>query len=317
MTSFPDEQPLTRRELRERLRAQRAHDDALKPKTEDSEPASEVDATKASDTREPPPSAGTAREETAPSSAAGRQAEEQSHEPPPLTRRQARARARDAQESPQNGGKPHAGSGASEDSAADQDSVVPREAAAPEKSAPGEAEEVAASTEAAGADTDSSPHEEASSATAFGDTAAKKAPAQAFESLIAPEARPSDALTTSSALVLPGAGRADEKTPTTGDVLVTGSVDVHRSQARGSSAAKKERLETDDGADNGPESSETAGTPVSATKAVSTHSVTRDAITPQTRTSSSKLLMILAITAGVLCVAVIGVVIVGLMTGTF
>ncbi|WP_166983746.1 hypothetical protein [Paramicrobacterium fandaimingii] len=104
--------------------------------------------------------------------------------------------------------------------------------------------------------------------------------------------------------------------PGTGEIMVTGSVDLPKSKAR-DRESNAEHSDIDSGSDNSHESPATAGTPVSATRAVSTHAVTRDVITPPTKASSSKLLMILAITAGVLCVAVIGVVIVGLMTGQF
>lgn len=293
MTSFPDEQPLTRRELRERLRAQQAHDGALKPKSGDSDAAPDDDTTHNAGQDQSHRLSGSVRDSE-------NQVEPEGDAPdgdgPPLTRRQARAQARASSQDAQR-------SDSTKISSAKQTSSVDREEPR--------------SSEEPGENRDNPATEEDTSPAAFGQKSQNKAPAQAFESLIAPEARPSDALTTSSALVLPGAARKDDSTPTTGDVLVTGSVDVHRSREREADSGKGERLETDDGADNGPEANQTAGTPVSATKAVSTHSVTRDVITPQTKTSSSKLLMILAITAGVLCVAVIGVVIVGLMTGTF
>ncbi|MCW4459681.1 hypothetical protein [Microbacterium sp. MPKO10] len=142
--------------------------------------------------------------------------------------------------------------------------------------------------------------------------------ARAFDTLVAPEARGSDVFTTSSVLILPGAPSKPTQSPVPGSdgPLVTGSVDLPRSKARDRQSGA-ERSDVDTGRDNGADTTATAGTPVSATKAVSTHAVTRDVITPPTKASSSKLLMILAITAGVLCVAVIGVVIVGLMTGSF
>lgn len=297
MTSSPDEQPLTRRELRERLRAQQAHDDALSPKSGDSAPAPDDNGADNSRLNEPHSTSGSPQD--APDQThTGVDSPAEGHEPPPLTRRQARVRAR-ATSTSQEAQTPKS----AHRSSVNDTSGAPKA----EDFSSGESETVSTPSD----------EEKETGPEAFGQNSHNKVPAQAFESLIAPEARPSDALTTSSALVLPGASPQADNTPTTGDVLVTGSVDVHRSREREADALNKERLETDDGADNGPEANHTAGTPVSATKAVSTHSVTRDVITPQTKTSSSKLLMILAITAGVLCVAVIGVVIVGLMTGTF
>ncbi|WP_437585047.1 hypothetical protein ACSAGD_07315 [Paramicrobacterium sp. CJ85] len=150
------------------------------------------------------------------------------------------------------------------------------------------------------------------------DESSRSEPARAFDTLIAPEARGSDVLTTSSVLLLPGASghTSDTKSSTTGEIVVTGSLDLPHADAK-AERSSSDRPDVDSGADNSGEGTATAGTPVSATRAVSTHAVTRDVITPPTKTSSPKLLMILAITAGVLCVAVIGVVIVGLLTNSF
>lgn len=140
-----------------------------------------------------------------------------------------------------------------------------------------------------------------------------------FDAIIAPEARSSEALTTSSVLILPNLPEPQRhvNVPGTGEIIVTGSVDLPSTGAESETRNGVDRTDIDSGLDKHGNAPATAGTPVSATKAVSTHTATRDVITPPTKSTNSRLLMMLAITAGVLCVAVIGVVIVGLMTGAF
>lgn len=360
MTSFSDEQPLSRRQRRERQRAQQAHDSVLQsksaPEGEALEAPAEPDpAEKAQDTS-PAPTPSASAKERVDSQEQDRQGESESaHDERPLTRRELRAlRAEtgmtavvspsedsDVDDDPfasQPSGLPAAKAATATASGGEQTSQKPKgsklglgrkkadaknkknssteaQKPGPETSAPTNAKKSGPATEPA------VDEPQVSSAFGAGERNTDGSPqgaARAFDTLVAPEARGSDVFTTSSVLILPGAQSRQTRTPApgTGEIMVTGSVDLPKSKAR-DRESNADHSEIDSGSDNSQESPATAGTPVSATRAVSTHAVTRDVITPPTKASSSKLLMILAITAGVLCVAVIGVVIVGLMTGQF
>lgn len=388
MTSFSDEQPLSRRQRRERLRAQQAHDSVLQSqKPQGDEPgastpppegapaekpetplASASDGSSTENADETSTPANTAAKPSAAPSAPSVEAPGR-----PLTRRELRAlRAetgqtqivtptglQNAEESPLSA--PKSARSTTESTPASDDTATPRPdpgqgepgavaTSAPEKKskaakkaaqaqkagkadAATKSDTPAPSAASSGVPRAETPTEDPQSAASANDSSEQgnKLPpafgtgvrdgegaARAFDTLVAPEARGSDAFTTSSVLILPGAPSKPTQSPVPGSdgPLVTGSVDLPRSKARDRQSGA-ERSDVDTGRDNGADTTATAGTPVSATKAVSTHAVTRDVITPPTKASSSKLLMILAITAGVLCVAVIGVVIVGLMTGSF
>ncbi|MET1051253.1 MAG: hypothetical protein ABWX65_01300 [Mycetocola sp.] len=104
-----------------------------------------------------------------------------------------------------------------------------------------------------------------------------------------------------------------------GNVVVTGSIDLPSSMgSTGGNADQFDKSDIDAMFDAEDEARPaTAGTPVSASKAVSTHTATRDVITPPAPARSNRLLFVLAITAGVLFVAVLSVVIVGIAAGAF
>lgn len=104
-----------------------------------------------------------------------------------------------------------------------------------------------------------------------------------------------------------------------GNVVVTGSIDLP--SGMGSNGGHPDHFDKSDidamfDAEDETRPA-TAGTPVSASKAVSTHTATRDVITPPAPARSNRLLLILAITAGVLAVAVLAVIIVGIAAGAF
>ncbi|MBG6238274.1 hypothetical protein IWX78_001229 [Mycetocola sp. CAN_C7] len=103
-----------------------------------------------------------------------------------------------------------------------------------------------------------------------------------------------------------------------GNVVVTGSIDLPSSMGASGNADQFDKSDIDAMFDAEDEARPaTAGTPVSASKAVSTHTATRDVITPPAPARSNRLLLILAITAGVLAVAVLSVIIVGIAAGAF
>ncbi|QPZ37023.1 hypothetical protein [Paramicrobacterium chengjingii] len=353
MTSFSDEQPLSRRQRRERQRAQQAHDSVLQsksaPEGEASEAPAEPDSAEKAKDSPPAPIPSAAAKERVDSQEQDRQGESESaHDDRPLTRRELRALRAEtgmtAVVSPSedadadNERTPAAKAATSTASNEEQTSQKPKGSklgfgrkkadAKNKKNSSTEAQkpgsDSSAPTDAKKSDPATEPADDepkVSSAFGAGERNKESSPqgaAKAFDTLVAPEARGSDVFTTSSVLILPGAQSRQTRTPApgTGEIMVTGSVDLPKSKAR-DRESNADHSEIDSGSDNSQESPATAGTPVSATRAVSTHAVTRDVITPPTKASSSKLLMILAITAGVLCVAVIGVVIAGLMTGQF
>ncbi|PWC08181.1 hypothetical protein [Mycetocola zhujimingii] len=125
-----------------------------------------------------------------------------------------------------------------------------------------------------------------------------------------------------SSLILPSMPTGDPFTgPLTaqGGVVITGSIDISTGTgSTGKHPSGFDRSDIDSMFDEEDEARPaTAGTPVSASRAVSTHTATRDVITPPAPARSNRLLLILAITAGVLAVAVLSVIIVGIAAGAF
>ena len=125
-----------------------------------------------------------------------------------------------------------------------------------------------------------------------------------------------------SSLILPSMPSGDPFTgplSAQGGVVITGSIDIPSGNgSTGSHPNSFDKSDIDAMFDEEDESRPaTAGTPVSASRAVSTHTATRDVITPPAPARSNRLLLILAITAGVLAVAVLSVIIVGIAAGAF
>ncbi|MFU8946946.1 hypothetical protein ACLRGF_09450 [Mycetocola zhadangensis] len=125
-----------------------------------------------------------------------------------------------------------------------------------------------------------------------------------------------------SSLILPSMPSGDPFTgplSAQGGVVVTGSIDIPSGNgSTGNHPNSFDKSDIDAMFDEEDEARPaTAGTPVSASRAVSTHTATRDVITPPAPARSNRLLLILAITAGVLAVAVLSVIIVGIAAGAF
>ncbi|RWZ61230.1 hypothetical protein ELQ92_09425 [Labedella populi] len=146
---------------------------------------------------------------------------------------------------------------------------------------------------------------------------------KAFDTIIASGIAEADAdvdstHTTSSTLIL-GSPMATFTGPIggTGEIMVTGSIDLPRAISGTSDPDTHDRADYDRSLDHEPPAPPTAGTPVSASRAVSTNTSARDIIAPPTRSKKPSIVPILAITAGVLMVAVIAVVVTSLLTGTF
>lgn len=131
----------------------------------------------------------------------------------------------------------------------------------------------------------------------------------ASEPIISRNVGQSTAATTTNALILPSIPRPDATAPltSTGEILVTGSIDLPRGV--GSTGLNPEHLDSSDidnlldGEENEFNTSEVA--PVRASRAISTHTSTRGVITPPKKRGNA-LPTVLIITAGVLAVGVIG-----------
>jgi hypothetical protein len=145
---------------------------------------------------------------------------------------------------------------------------------------------------------------------------------QPFDQIIARGLEEAGNGVNTSSIILPSMPNAHPLTgplSANGNVVITGSIDLP--SGLGSSGMHPDHFDRSDidamfDAEDDARPA-TGGTPVSASKAVSTHTATRDVITPPTPARSNRLLLILAITAGVLAVAVLAVIIVGIAAGAF
>ncbi|GHD39106.1 hypothetical protein [Mycetocola manganoxydans] len=146
--------------------------------------------------------------------------------------------------------------------------------------------------------------------------------AQPFDQIIARGLEEAGNGVSTSSIVLPSMPNGQPLTgplSANGNVVITGSIDLPA--GIGSSGGNSDHFDKSDidamfDAEDDARPA-TAGTPVSASKAVSTHTATRDVINPPAPARSNRLLLILAITAGVLAVAVLSVIVVGIATGAF
>ncbi|AGW41558.1 hypothetical protein O159_15060 [Leifsonia xyli subsp. cynodontis DSM 46306] len=119
----------------------------------------------------------------------------------------------------------------------------------------------------------------------------------------------SAAATTTNALILPSLPKSDATLPltSTGEILVTGSIDLPR--ALGATGAMPDRIDSSDidrlldGEENEFNTSDSA--PILASRAISSHTSTRSVIPPPKKRGNA-LPVVLMITAGVLAVGVIG-----------
>jgi hypothetical protein len=121
----------------------------------------------------------------------------------------------------------------------------------------------------------------------------------------------STAATTTNALILPSLPQADATGPltSTGEILVTGSIDLPRSIGATGAHDRIDSSDIDrllDGEENEFNTSEVA--PVRASRAISTHTSTRGVIAPPKKRGNT-LPVVLMVTAGVLAIGVIGLLI--------
>jgi hypothetical protein len=130
-----------------------------------------------------------------------------------------------------------------------------------------------------------------------------------------------NAAITTNALVIPSIPQASDMTQpfsSTGEILVTGSIDLPRSLgSTGAHPARYDRSDIDaifDAEDNEYGSSDSA--PVRAVRAVSTHTSTHGVISAK-KPANNRLPMMMAVTAGILAVGVAGLFTAGMIFGYF
>ncbi|GAA1443842.1 hypothetical protein [Leifsonia poae] len=143
---------------------------------------------------------------------------------------------------------------------------------------------------------------------------------QPFDQIISRNVGQSGSATTTNALILPVLPTPDATGPltSTGEILVTGSIDLPR--GLGATGAHPNRIDSSDldrlleGDENEFNTSEVA--PIRASRAVSTHTSTRGVITPPKK-RGGRLPVVLSITAAVLGVGVIGLLIAAYVLNVF
>lgn len=141
---------------------------------------------------------------------------------------------------------------------------------------------------------------------------------QPFDALIATGIADAEETPTTSSTLIVGSPMTTFTGPIggTGEIMVTGSIDLPRTLTGTADPGTGDRADYDRSLDHEPPAPPTAGTPVSASRAVSTHTSARDIIAPPARSKKPSIVPVLAIIAGVLMVAVLGVLITSLLTNT-
>ena len=144
---------------------------------------------------------------------------------------------------------------------------------------------------------------------------------QPFDQLISRGISAGGSPTTTSALILPSIprqGTASGPLNSTGEILITGSIDLPRSLgATGQHPNHFDSSDLDNMLDQLDEPGPTAGVaPVSASSAVSTHTSTRKVMTPPKKRAIS-VPTVLAVTAAVLAIGVLALFVGGYLFGVF
>jgi hypothetical protein len=143
---------------------------------------------------------------------------------------------------------------------------------------------------------------------------------EAFDQILSRGVGPSGGATTTSALILPSIPTAPPATgpiTATGEILVTGSIDLPR--GLGSTGQHPDRYDTSemDRMFDEDEMNNTSDVePIRASHAVSGHTSTRGVITPPKK-NRGRLPLVLSITAGVLLIAVVGLLVAGYVLKVF
>ena len=140
---------------------------------------------------------------------------------------------------------------------------------------------------------------------------------QPFDDIIATGIAEAEQTPTTSSTLIVGSPMTTFTGPIggTGEIMVTGSIDLPRTLTGTADPGTGDRADYDRSLDHEAPAPPTAGTPVSASRAVSTHTSARDIIAPPARSKKPSIVPVLAIIAGVLMVAVLAVVVTSLLTG--
>jgi hypothetical protein len=102
----------------------------------------------------------------------------------------------------------------------------------------------------------------------------------------------------------------------TGEIIITGSIDLPRSLGATGSQARIDNSEIDRLLEAGDaESADTDAAPVRASRAISTHTSTRSVVLAAAQPTANRLPLVLGIVGGVVGVGIIGVVVYGFSTG--
>ncbi|WP_426521066.1 hypothetical protein ACPPVQ_09860 [Diaminobutyricibacter sp. McL0618] len=144
---------------------------------------------------------------------------------------------------------------------------------------------------------------------------------QQFDQVLSRSVGASGAATTTNALILPVVPSAPDATgplTSTGEILVTGSIDLPR--GLGSTGQHPDRYDTSDMdrmfEQDGDEFNTSDVAPIRASRAVSTHTSTRGVITPPKK-RGGRLPVVLSITAAVLAIGVVGLLVAGYILKVF
>jgi hypothetical protein len=128
-------------------------------------------------------------------------------------------------------------------------------------------------------------------------------------------------ITTGNALILsqtPSAPPLSAPVTATGEVLITGTFNLPEGLgSTGHAHGTADGKEADAVLVDGELPAHSSPTPIAASAAISTVKTTGDVITPPTPEKGGRLMMTLAITAGVLALALVGVLILAFVTGVF
>lgn len=150
--------------------------------------------------------------------------------------------------------------------------------------------------------------------------AAPTATAASFDQLLARGSAATGAVSTPNALILTQTPEGAIMGPVaaTGEVLITGTFALPEGLgSQGHAPGTADGREADAVLIDGELPAHSSPTPIAASAAVSTIKTTGDIIRPPAPEKGSRLMLALAITAGVLAIAVVGVLIVAVATGVF
>ncbi|QEW00174.1 hypothetical protein F6J84_08805 [Microbacterium caowuchunii] len=142
-----------------------------------------------------------------------------------------------------------------------------------------------------------------------------------FDQLLSRESSPTGSIMTPNALILsqtPSTGSFTSPIASTGEILITGTFDLPEGLgSRGHAPGTTDGREADAVLMDGELPASSSPTPIAASAAVSTVRTADEIIRPPAPEKGSRLMLTLAITAGALALALVGVLILAVATGVF